>query len=185
MAQRVRTGETAVGNLIADAMRAQVGADVAILNSGSIRGDRVFPAGPVPRRTVIALQPFGNVVCKIEARGSVLLAALNHGVARLPTAAGQFPQVSGLTMRVDAAAPPGDRVRDVRVGGQPLDAARTYSIALADYVLNGGDGYDMFAGQRVVVTPEAGTLVSTAIEQYLAAHNPFAPKVEGRIAIAR
>src|SRR6185436_14034788 len=94
----LRASETNLGNLVADAMRADAGADIAILNSGAIRGDRIHRAGTLSRRTLLEIHPFGNVVCKIEVAGRVVLEALNSGVSKLPAAAGQFPQVSGLTM---------------------------------------------------------------------------------------
>jgi len=179
--RRLRTSEPNIGNLIADAIRAEAGADAAITNSGSIRGDRVYPAGPLSRRLLIAMQPFGNVVCKIEAPGRVIVDALNHGVGKLPAAAGQFPQVSGLTMRIDASRPIGDRVRDVQIGGRPLDAAKPYTLAIPDYLLNGGDGYAMFANQRVLIGPEAGTLIVSALEKYVGSRREIAPQLEGRI----
>jgi 2',3'-cyclic-nucleotide 2'-phosphodiesterase (5'-nucleotidase family) len=76
-------------------------------------------------------------------------------------------------------------VTDVRVSGQPLTLARTYTISIPDYLLNGGDGYDMFAGQRVLTGPEAGDLIVAALEKYVAAKKEIAPKVEGRIVISR
>jgi len=181
---RLRAGETNLGNLFADAMRAAAAADVAIVNSGSIRGDRVYPAGPLTRRTLLEIHPFGSVVCKVAISGRTLLEALNHGVARMPATAGQFPQVSGLTMRVEAAAPAADRVRDVRVGGTPLDPARTHTVAITDYQLSGGDGYVMFKGERVLVGPESGDLVVTALERFIIGRGDAAPAIEGRITIS-
>ena len=180
----LRVSETNVGNLVADAMRANVDAEVAITNAGGIRGDRVHPPGPITRRTLIEISPFGNVVCKLALTGRVILAALNHGVSKLPQTAGQFPQISGLTMRVDVAAAAGDRVRDVRVGGAALEPDKTYTLAIADFMLNGGDGYTMFAGQRVLTAPETGDTLVTALEKYITAQREVAPKVEGRIKIA-
>ena len=183
LSTRLRVGEANLGNLIADAMRANVDAEVALINAGGIRGDRVYPPGPIIRRTLVEITPFGNVVCKVALPGRVILAALNHGVSKLPQTAGQFPQISGLTMRVDVAAAEGDRVRDVRVGGVALDPERTYTIAIADFMLNGGDGYTMFAGQRVLTSPEAGDLLVIALEKYIVAKREVAPEVEGRIRI--
>jgi 5'-nucleotidase len=182
---RMRASETNLGDLVADAFRADVGADVAIVNSGGIRGDRIYPPGPLTRRTLLAIHPFGNVVCEVAVTGRVLLQALNSGVSKLPAAAGQFPQVSGLTMQVDPRGPPGDRVRDVRVNGQPLDLDKTYRVALPDFVLKGGDDYGMFIGQPVLVGPEAGNLAVAALEKYVVGKRVVAPQVEGRIAILR
>lgn len=180
---RLRAAEMPIGNLFADALRAETGADVGLMNSGAIRGDRIYPAGPLTREAIIAMHPFGNVVTTVQMPGRVLLAALNSGVAKTPQAAGQFPQVSGVTLRVDASAPAGSRVKDVKVNGQPLDPAKLYVVAMPDYVLKGGDDYTMFSGQKVIIAPEAGPLVVTALEKYLAAHKPVAPKAEGRIVI--
>jgi len=177
----LRSSETNLGDLFADALRADSQADVALMNGGSIRGDRVYPAGPITRRTVVAMHPFGNTICKIALPGRVLLQALNRGVSRLPAQAGQFPQVSGMTMTVDRNAPPNERVSDVQINGQPLDPNRTYTLALPDFVLKGGDNYTMFAGQTVLVGPEAGNLLVTALEKYIAAKGEITQQTDGRI----
>jgi 5'-nucleotidase len=180
---RLRTSETNLGNLVADAIRTEASADVAIVNAGGIRGDRLHAPGPLTRRLLLEIHPFGNVVCKIAVPGRVILNALNHGVAELPLASGQFPQVSGLTMRVDMTAVPGSRVSDVRIVGQPLDLNRIYTVALPDYLLLGGDSYKLFAGQRVLIAAEDGTRVTTALESYVMARGEIAPAVERRIII--
>jgi len=114
-----------------------------------------------------------------------VLQALNSGVAELPASAGRFPQVSGMTMRVEVSAPAGNRVRDVKVAGVPLDPSRSYTVAIPAYVLKGGDGYTMFAGAKVLIGPEAGNLMVSALEQYVAAKAEIAPAIEGRITIVR
>ena len=178
---RLRSSERNVGNFVADAIRADAGADAAIVNSGGIRGDRIYPAGPLTRRTLVALHPFGNVVCTLRVTGRTLLAALNHGVSKLPASNGAFPQVSGLTFTIDQRAAADRRAADVSVGGAPLDLAKRYTLAIPDYILKGGDGYTMFADAEVVVAPEAGDLIASAIEKYVAAKREIAPQVEGRI----
>jgi 5'-nucleotidase/UDP-sugar diphosphatase len=175
--------ETGLGNLIADALRADVDADVGLSNAGGARGSRVYAAGPLTRRTLLSIHPFGNIVCKVAVSGRVLLDALNHGLARLPIGAGAFPQVSGVTMKVDVRQPASSRVSEVRVNGQPLDLAKTYTIALPDYTLLGGDGYSMFAGQKVLVDAQSGDLVVLALEKYVAAKGTVSPAVEGRVTI--
>jgi 2',3'-cyclic-nucleotide 2'-phosphodiesterase (5'-nucleotidase family) len=183
VASTLRASETNLGNLVADVLRAETGADIALVNSGGIRGDRIHPPGPLTRRSLIEIHPFGNVICVIQVTGSTVLQALNHGVALLPAAGGQFPQVSGLSFRVDTAAPRGSRVQDVRVGSLPLDPKRIYTLAIPDFLLLGGDGYGMFQGQKVVVDPESGTLMAIALEKYVSARGELAPAVEKRIVI--
>ncbi len=121
----VRTGEAAIGNLIADAMRAKTGADAAVTNGGGIRGGKVYPAGStITRRDVLAELPFGNRVVTIEIRGRDLRSALENGFSRLADAAGRFPQVSGMTIQFDPRRPPGKRIVSIRIGGE---AARSQS----------------------------------------------------------
>ena len=177
----VRSAETNLGNMVADAMREDVKADIALMNGGSIRSDKVYAPGTMTRRTLLEIHPFGNIVCKIAVPGRIVLAALNNGVAKLPAAAGQFPQVSGLTFRIDVSAPPGDRIRDVKVQGVPIDNDRLYTLALPDYILQGGDGYSMFAGQQVLVDAETGRPLVTALEQYITVRRAVAPALERRI----
>lgn len=180
---RLRAAETNLGDMVADALRADVGADVTILNSGSIRGDRVYPAGPLSRRTLIAIHPFGGVVCKLEMKGQDLLAALENGVSRLPATDGRFPQVSGMTMTVTRTAPVGQRVSNVLIAGVPLDASRTYTVAVTDYQVTGGDGYSIFTTQRQLVSHETGPLIVSVLEKYVQARGTVSPARENRIVV--
>jgi 5'-nucleotidase/UDP-sugar diphosphatase len=170
-----------LGNFIADAMREDVAADVGLMNSGSIRGDRVFPAGPLKRRDLVAIQPFGGIICKVELTGQALLAALNHGVARVAESVGRFPQVSGITFEVVLSAPAGDRVRHVLIQQKPLDPVQSYTVAITDYVLAGGDGYSMFATNKILMDPAHGNLLVNVLENRVRTLKEINPQVEGRI----
>jgi 2',3'-cyclic-nucleotide 2'-phosphodiesterase (5'-nucleotidase family) len=72
----------------------------------------------------------------------------------------------------------------VLVNGAPLDPDRMYSLAIPSFLLLGGDGYGMFEGQRVAVSPETGPTIPAAIERYVSGRD-VAPATEGRIRIAR
>lgn len=185
VSQRLRTSETNLGNLVADAVRANAGADIAIVNSGGIRGDRIYAAGPLLRRDLVEMHPFGNIVCKLAVTGRVILDALNFGVSRLPAATGQFPQVSGLAVQLNLTGPPERRVQNVRLDGRPLDPAATYTLAIPDYLLNGGDGYTMFGSHQVLVGPESGDSIATALEAYVAGRGEINPTIEGRITVVQ
>src|SRR5690606_27381855 len=92
----VRGMETTMGNLIADALRAAVGADVAVTNGGGIRGDKTYPAdSQLTRKDILGELPFGNVAVLLELKGADLRAALENGVSQVADGAGRFPQVSG------------------------------------------------------------------------------------------
>lgn len=180
--QRLR--ETPLGNLIADAMRARAGTDVAIINSGGIRGNRIYPAGDVTQKTLLEIHPFGNVVCTVEMTGRVLLQALNNGTSLLPdfANAGRFVQVSGLRYRVNLASPPNNRVHDVTVGGAPLDLDRTYTVAIPDFVLEGGDGFTMFGNVKVLVNKDAGPPILEVLQEAIAGKT-ISPATDGRIVV--
>lgn len=180
----VRAGETAIGNLVTDAMREAVGADVALMNSGGIRGNKQYAAGSkLTRRDVLSELPFGNRTAMVELTGSALLAALENGVSKLPGPSGHFPQVSGLSLTVDLGKPAGSRITRIEVGGKPLDPARSYKVALNDFMLRGGDNYSMLASGRILLRPEDGKLLANDVMVHARKLGRIAAKVEGRIAL--
>lgn len=178
----VRTKETTMGNLIADAVRAAVGADVGLANGGGIRGDRTYDAGTkLTRKDVLSELPFGNVTVLMELSGADLLAALENGVSRFEDKAGRFPQVSGMSFSFSPAKPAGSRVSDAMVGGKPLDTSATYTVATNDYIAGGGDGYKVLKKGRLLVDASGGTLMASQVMNHIAKTGSVAPKVEGRI----
>ena len=88
-------------------------------------------------------------------------------------------------MALAPTAPVDQRVRTVMVGGQPLDLDKVYSVAATDYQVKGGDGNTVFVGKPLLVGPESGPLLTTALEKYVAARGQVAPRVEGRITVVR
>ena len=178
----VRSRESAFANLIADAMRAATGADVALTNGGGIRADKVYPPGTtLLRRDIHSELPYGNKTILVEVTGAELRAALENGVSGVEARAGRFPHVSGMVFRFDASKPPGSRVAGVTVGGELLDLSRTYRFATNDYLGRGGDGYDMFAGAPRLIDAAAGKLMAAQVIEAIAAAGEIAPQVEGRI----
>ena len=96
----VRGEEAAIGNLIADATREAVDADIGITNGGGIRADKEYPAGTVlTRGDILAELPFGNVTVKLELTGEQILAGLENGFSQVTEVAGRFPHVSGMVSR--------------------------------------------------------------------------------------
>ncbi len=177
----VRTMESNIGDLVADAMREYTGADVAIANGGGIRTDSVYGPGQLTRKDILSILPFGNVVISVKVSGTDLKAALENGVSQVERVKGRFPQVSGITFTYDPTAEPGKRVKEVYVKDQPLDPNKTYVVAINDYMGRGGDGYTMFKDAPRVIDERSGLLLANVVIDYIQKHSPVAPEVEGRI----
>ena len=180
----VRQQEAVLGNVIADAIRAAVQADLAITNGGGIRSDTVLSPGPVRRRNVLAWLPFGNVVVKVAVRGTVIREALENGVSQVEQLGGRFPHVSGLRFTFNPDRPVGSRVLEIRVGDRPLDDGATYTLATNDFMLRGGDGYSVLSKGEVMINPAGGPLMATAVVDAIQKNKTISPKPEGRITVA-
>lgn len=152
-----RQKETNVGNFIADAFRRSTGADVGLMNGGSVRADAIIGPGKLTQRDLLSILPFKNKLVKIEVTGATLRETLEHGVSRSAEDAepGRFPQVSGVEFTFDATRSPGSRIVDVKVNGLPLDNAKKYTLTTSTFLaVDGGDGYTMLKGSRVVLPPD-------------------------------
>ena len=164
----VRTRETAIGALIADAMRASTHAQAAVMNGGGIRGGKIYaPGTTISRRDILTELPFDNRVVAIDISGTLLKQAIENGLSLLPNPAGRFPQVSGLTIEADPSRPAGSRVLSMKVDGEPLDENRIYRVATNDYMVGGGDGYTMFRDAPLVLPATDAPLLSTDVMDYI------------------
>ena len=161
----IRNAETNLGDLCADAYRAMTGADVAFINGGGIRAQ--IPAGDITLDQIYSVHPFGNTLCMVEVTGQQILDALEFGACNTPGESGGFLHVSGLTYEIHTYIPStvmvdekgmftgveGEyRVKNVVIGGEALDVAKTYSLASHNYMLkSAGDGFSMFAGATLLI----------------------------------
>jgi 2',3'-cyclic-nucleotide 2'-phosphodiesterase (5'-nucleotidase family) len=189
-----RLNESAMGNMVADAMREKYpGVEAAITNSGGLRQDILLTppsAGEQPGQItwgeVFAVLPFGNRTVILTLNGMQLREALLNGfspVCNPAIATGRFPQVSGLKLafHCNGTTPVIDQVAKVGPGGAltPIGPADTLRFVTNDFMLTGGDGYTAFAGGTDILQPGDGLLEVTI--EYITAHSPVAPAVEGRI----
>jgi 2',3'-cyclic-nucleotide 2'-phosphodiesterase (5'-nucleotidase family) len=156
----VRRAETNLGDLCADAYRDQSGADVAFVNGGGVRVN--INAGDITLNDILKVHPFGNAMCVIEVTGQQILDALEWGAHGIPGENGGFLQVSGLSYEIHSyiespcksdenslfTGIEGERrVKNVLIGGEPIDPEATYTLASHNYMLlDHGDGYTMFDG---------------------------------------
>jgi 2',3'-cyclic-nucleotide 2'-phosphodiesterase (5'-nucleotidase family) len=191
-----RLGESAIGNLVTDAMRDKYpDVDAALTNSGGLRADLVMTPpsaseapGEITWGEMFAVLPFGNRTVIETLTGSQLTEAFTNGFSPACNPAistGRFPQVSGLkvtyhctgtTAVVDsiAKAPNGPAGTLTPVG--PTDTVR---LVTNDFMFTGGDGYTALTGGGNVLQPGDG-LLDVAIA-WVTAHSPVAARVEGRI----
>lgn len=160
----VRSAETNLGDLCADAYRYQLEADIGFMNGGGVRDS--IAEGTITYNDTLKVFPFGNMGCVIEATGQQIKDALEMASKDCPTENGGFMQVSGLTYTIDTSIPSSVkedekgnfqgvsgayRVSDIKVGEEPLDLNKTYTVASHNYMLkSGGDGMVMFNGCKVV-----------------------------------
>lgn len=183
----IRANESALGNFVTDEMRVLANSDIALTNSGGLRGNTVYPAGDVTKREIAEILPFGNKLVEAQVTGEMIWDALEHSVGNYPDPAGKFLQVSGLTFEFDPSQPAGSRVVSVTLEGGaaiPNDGS-TYTMATNDFMLGGGDGYTMFAGAPVTVDSNSGPVLDTYLMQRIEARGgtPITTDVAGRINI--
>lgn len=175
-----RKAETAIGDLVADAMKyftlAQ-GVDFAINNGGGIRAD--LPAGPITKKTVYTILPFDNSITVLKLKGTDVQLLFDF-IATIAQGKGAFPQVSdGVTFTIDYEQ---GKCTDIMIGGAPLDPAKVYTIATNSYMAIGGDGYVAFKAN--INTYETSVFQRDALIEYLKfLGKPIAPEIKGRITI--
>jgi len=203
----VRTGEAAMGNLIADAWRGWFpDADVALVNGGSIRSDRIHPAGAISYRMVAEILPYDNTIIRTGMTGNEIMRTLEMSASALGPndtgiGSGGFLQVSGLCMTIDMERPaysaiyengtvqevqnPGSRVANVSVEQNgtwiPLDPDTEYVVLINQWLAGGGDGYTVFSPLPEEDVYDTGVYDRDALFAYIRKHSPIAPAVEERI----
>jgi len=169
----LRTAENPLGNFITDALRWRFGTDMAMINGGGIRGDRIFPAGNVSWKTLLEILPYNNPIHIVTLKGSQIRQILELSAGALkggpddhydpnnrpPT--GAFLQLSGLRVEYSLRGIPslvdttgrllrwGNRLRSVAVlSGEewvPLEDGREYTVAVNSWTAGGGDRLFVFA----------------------------------------
>ncbi|MGI9104539.1 MAG: bifunctional metallophosphatase/5'-nucleotidase [Terriglobales bacterium] len=152
-------GESALGDLIADAMLWKTGAQIAFENAGGIRTD--LAKGPVSRADAIGVAPFINSLVTMNMTGSQIRQVLEQSL----TLKVGMMQVAGLRVTYDLGKPEYHRVVSVQAGRGPLEDAQTYPVVTNSFIATGGDHYEMFKGIRP--QKDTGLLVSDMLMEYI------------------
>ena len=195
-----RSGETPMGNYIADLMRAKYKTDFAVQNGGGIRD--TFPAKTyIPANTSLVrtgtgaldvtlgdaftVFPFGNQIATSVVTGENLWKALENGVGGNYPGDGRFPQISGFKFSFDSTKPAGSRIVEVtKLDGTAIPKdAKQYTITTLDFVIYGGDGYvNVFSPAQAKVQGALLDLFVDALKADLAAGKVTqVPAADGRI----
>jgi 5'-nucleotidase/UDP-sugar diphosphatase len=168
----LRTGESPLGNMLTDAIRVGTGADFALQNAGGIRSG--FGPGPVTVWDVYCALPFDNKIVELELKGDQvkeLVADIARRVGR-----GCFCQVSGISFEVVDKRPSA-----IKVGDDPLDDNKTYTVAVADYLAEGGCQFEALTDGKVL--SKSSKFQRDYTVDYLRDLKILHPKREGRISI--
>jgi len=181
-ADQSRSGESELGDLVADALRATTGADIALVAAGELR-EETLPAGDYPPDAIKRLLVSGDEpVTVLSLNGSTIRNALEVGAGLYPHKNKGFLQVSGMQYAIDPARPEGSRIVARTVGGQPMQDGRQYRVAMSSSLAAGQYGYYRLWSRDKAAASQGLTLAG-ALEQYLRDHRTLNPRVEGRIVI--
>nr|WP_281416934.1 5'-nucleotidase C-terminal domain-containing protein [Geoanaerobacter pelophilus] len=134
-------GESALGNLIADAQRAYEGTDFAFMNPGGIRAD--LDKGIVTWGELFTIQPFGNQMVRMSMTGQQIYDLLAQQWSN--PASPKMLQISGLSYSwINNGAGKAGTINEVRKNGVEIDTAATYTVTTNNFLSGGGDGFTVF-----------------------------------------
>jgi 2',3'-cyclic-nucleotide 2'-phosphodiesterase (5'-nucleotidase family) len=166
-------GESALGDLMTDAMLWRTHAQIAFENAGGMRGD--LPAGPVTRYDVISAFPFVNTPVEMDLTGAQIRAILEQS---LTLKVGML-QVAGLHATYDLSRPEYHRLVSAEVAGAPLQDGKTYRVVATSIIATGGDNYTQFLEGKNV--HDTGELLCNLLTAYARSVHTLAPRGTGRL----
>ncbi len=182
------SGETALGDVIADAQLAATsasGAQIAMTNPGGIRTDITYAGSPagegdgvVTYGEAFSVQPFSNILQTMTLTGAQLDAVLEQQ----RTAARSITlQVSAnLHFTITPSNAFGDQVSNITIDGVPVDPGTDYRVTVNNFLGGGGDGFTGFRDGTNVVN---GSDDLVAFAAYLTANSPVSPPALNRITL--
>ncbi|MEW9521947.1 bifunctional metallophosphatase/5'-nucleotidase [Streptomyces tubercidicus] len=193
--------ESPLGDVISDAQLEATKADgkgsaqLALMNPGGVRSDLAFKAsgsegdGVVTYGEAFTVQPFTNMLNVIDLTGAQLLTGLQQQVSGPNAASPKILQVSkGLTYTLDMTKSGADRiVKDsVKLNDEPLDPAKTYRVAMNEFLAGGGDGFPAFKNAKnKYVGPSDLDAFTTYLTTHSSADKPLTPPKTDRITVVK
>jgi len=171
---RVGVGESPLGDMVTDAMREAVDADVAFTNLGGIRAN--IGMGIITPRDVFQVVPFENKLVYFEMTGSFLKHVIEWRVKGMR----QGAYVSGVKIAYSRKRPDFDRVVEFTVGGEPWDPDRIYRVVTTDFIAEGNVGLQILTEVDKAYVTNTDVTVKQAMIDYIKKHSPLEPRIEGR-----
>jgi 5'-nucleotidase/UDP-sugar diphosphatase len=175
-----RYQETAIGNLITDAnvwyLRevAKQELDFAFHNGGNMRAE--LPKGQITREQILTILPFENYLYVASMSGAEIIELFDF-IASIPQGNGGFAQFSGdVRLTIDKG-----KVSELTIGGKPVDPDKIYRFCTNDYILGGGDGYEVMKKAREPFN--VSLLLSYVVMEYIKTQKTITPTTDGRLTI--
>jgi len=166
--QTVRSQESNFADLLADALKHHYQTDIALINGGAIRSDKIYPAqSSVTTKDILSAVPFTNKAVVVKLSGKLIVEILEHGVAQVEKFKGRFPQVAGIEFEFSAHLTAGQRISNVKINNEVIELDKLYTLATIDYLFQGGDGYKSFKQSQAVFDIEQGELFSNIVIEYI------------------
>lgn len=170
---KVRFVQTNMGRVILAAQIARTGADFGVMSGGGIRDS--IEAGDITYKSVLKVQPFGNIVVYADMSGKEVVDYLT-AVAQMKPDAGAYPQFANVSFVAKEG-----KLTDLKIKGEPVDPAKTYRMATLSFNATGGDGYPRIDNKPGYVN--TGFIDAEVLKEFIQQNSPldaaaFTPKGE-------
>ncbi|EBH8947092.1 bifunctional UDP-sugar hydrolase/5'-nucleotidase [Salmonella enterica] len=170
---KVRFVQTNMGRVILTAQIARTGADFGVMSGGGIRDS--IEAGDITYKSVLKVQPFGNIVVYADMSGKEVVDYLT-AVAQMKPDSGAYPQFANVSFVAKEG-----KLTDLKIKGEPVDPAKTYRMATLSFNATGGDGYPRIDNKPGYVN--TGFIDAEVLKEFIQQNSPldaaaFAPKGE-------
>ncbi|EJY0681331.1 bifunctional UDP-sugar hydrolase/5'-nucleotidase [Salmonella enterica] len=170
---KVRFVQTNMGRVILAAQIARTGADFGVMSGGGIRDS--IEAGDITYKSVLKVQPFGNIVVYADMSGKEVVDYLT-AVAQMKPDSGAYPQFANVSFVAKEG-----KLTDLKIKGEPVDPAKTYRMATLSFNATGGDGYPRIENKPGYVN--TGFIDAEVLKEFIQQNSPldaaaFTPKGE-------
>ncbi|HGF7010808.1 TPA: bifunctional UDP-sugar hydrolase/5'-nucleotidase UshA [Salmonella enterica subsp. enterica serovar London] len=160
---KVRFVQTNMGRVILAAQIARTGADFGVMSGGGIRDS--IEAGDITYKSVLKVQPFGNIVVYADMSGKEVVNYLT-AVAQMKPDSGAYPQFANVSFVAKEG-----KLTDLKIKGEPVDPAKTYRMATLSFNATGGDGYPRIDNKPGYVN--TGFIDAEVLKEFIQQNSPL------------